>query len=128
MNIMKRKIAFFSALVIASMVVLVGCSKEDSPSDSDFFIGTYKGTISYKNGEETKSDSDGRVTVVKVGNSYTFDFGSGIPNITNVKFEKKDDNTYVSIGEGLTGITVTASSLNMLVINDNGTWTANCKR
>lgn len=128
MNIMKRKIAFFSALIIASMVVLVGCSKENSPSDSDFFIGTYKGAISYTSGEETKSDSDGRVTVVKVGSSYTFDFGSGIPNITNVKFEKKNDNTYVSIGEGLTGITVTASSLKILVVNENGTWTADCKR
>lgn len=125
---MKRKIVFFSALVIASMIVLIGCSKDDSPSDSDFFIGTYKGSISYANGDEKKSDDNGRVTVAKVGNSYTFDFGSGIPNINNVKFEKKDDNTYVSIGEGLTGISVTASSLNILVVNDDGAWTANCKR
>lgn len=125
---MKKKIAFFSALVIASMMVLTGCSKDDSPADSDFFIGTYKGAISYTHDGETKSDSNGRVTVAKMGNSYTFDFGSGIPNINNVKFEKKDDNTYVSIGEGLTGISVTASTLNILVVNDDGAWTADCKR
>ncbi|HLU84487.1 MAG TPA: hypothetical protein VKZ45_03365 [Vicingaceae bacterium] len=118
----------WSALIVAVMMVMVSCSKDKSPAESDFFVGTYKGSISYTDGEDLTSDTDGRVTVVKVGNSYTFDFGSGIPNIKGVKFEKGDDNTYVSVGEGLTGISVTAHSLNVLVSNENGTWTADCSR
>jgi len=107
----------------------VACSKDDSPSETDLFVGTYNGTITYSDGDgEMITDDDGRVTVTKVGSTYSFDFGSGIPNITGVKFEKKDDNSYASIGSGLTGITINASSLNMLVINDNGTWTADCSR
>lgn len=125
---MKNKIGILSALLIAVMVVIASCSKDKSPAESDFFVGTYKGAISYSQGEDVTSDTDGRVTVVKVGNSYTFDFGSGIPNITGVKFEKGDGDTYVSIGDGLTGITITAHSLKALVINDQGSWTANCTR
>lgn len=125
---MRNKIGIRSALLIAIMVVIASCSKDKSPAESDFFIGTYKGSISYAQGEDLTSDTDGRVTVVKVGNSYTFDFGSGIPNITGVKFEKGDDNTYVSIGEGLTGITITAHSLKALVVNERGAWTADCTR
>src|SRR5690606_6639914 len=104
------------------------CSKDDDPADNDFFIGTYNGTISYQGDGQTINDEDGKLTVVKVGSSYSFKFGSGIPDINNVKFEKKDDNTYVSIGSGVTGITITASSLKMLVSNDDGIWTADCTR
>lgn len=125
---MKKQIRILSVALVALMMFTVSCSKDDGPADSDFFVGTYKGPISYIGGGETKSDENGSVTVVKAGNSYTFNFGSGIPNITDVKFDKKDDKTYVSIGEGLTGITVTANSLNLLVTNDKGTWTADCKR
>ncbi len=125
---MKKQIGLLSAFLVALMMFTVSCSKEKGPSDSDFFVGTYKGSISYTDGGEIKSDSDGRVTVVKVGNSYSFDFGSGIPNITDVRFEKKDDNTYISIGSGLTGITVTASTLKIFVTNSKGTWTADCSR
>lgn len=125
---MRNKIGIFSALIIAIIMVTASCSKDKSPADTDLFVGTYNGAISYTDGKEVTSDSDGRVTVVKVGNSYTFDFGSGIPNITGVKFEKKNDNVYVSVGEGLTGITITANSLKMLVANDRGTWTADCTR
>ncbi len=125
---MTRKIKVLSALVIASLMFVVSCSKDTDPAETDLFVGTYNGSISYSNGEETISDSDGRVTVTKVGDSYTFVFGSGIPDITGVRFQQSDDNTYVSVGEGLTGITISASSLNMLVINDDGTWTADCTR
>jgi hypothetical protein len=116
------------ALLIAMVIFTVGCSKDDDPADNDFFVGTYNGTITFKNGDQTITDSDGRVTVVKVGDSYSFDFGSNIPNITGVKFQKKDDNTYISVGDGITGITVTASTLKMLVSNNSGTWTADCTR
>ncbi|SFC82281.1 hypothetical protein SAMN05421747_13121 [Parapedobacter composti] len=97
-------------------------------AETDFFVGTYEGTITFSDDERTITDEDGRVTVTKVGDSYSFIFGSGIPDITGVKFQSDGDNTYVSIGEGVTGIRVTASSLNMLVTNDRGTWTADCTR
>lgn len=125
---MKKQIKLLGAFVIAALMFTVACSKDDSPADNDLFVGTYHGAISYTSGDETKADSDGRVTVAKVGSTYSFDFGSGIPNITGVKFEESDDGSYVSVGSGLTGITISANSLNMLVINDNGTWTADCKR
>lgn len=125
---MKNLMRILGALLIATLIFTIGCSKDDDPADNDFFVGTYNGNITFNNGDETITDSDGRVTVVKVGDSYSFDFGSNIPNITGVKFQKKDDNTYVSIGDGITGITVTASTLKMLVSNNTGTWTADCTR
>jgi len=125
---MKNLMRILGALLIATLIFTIGCSKDDDPADNDFFVGTYNGNITFNNGSETITDSDGRVTVVKVGDSYSFDFGSNIPNITGVKFQKKDDNTYVSIGDGITGITVTASTLKMLVSNNKGTWTADCTR
>lgn len=125
---MKNGIRLFGALILVITMLAVSCSKDKSPSETDFFVGTYHGAISFTDGKDTKGDTNGRVTVVKVGNSYTFDFGSGIPNITNVKFEKSGDNTYISVGEGVTGITIDAKSLKALVTNDKGTWTANCSR
>lgn len=125
---MKRKIKFLGMLAIAMLLFTVGCSKDDDPADNDFFVGTYNGTITFSDGSETITDDDGRVTVVKVDDSYTFDFGSNIPNINGVKFQQQDDNTYISIGDGVTGITITANSLKMLVSNDRGTWTADCTR
>jgi len=124
---MKKTVQFLGMLLIA-LTVMVSCKKDTDPADRDFFVGTYKGSVSYRNGTTTTTSSDGRVTVAKVGDSYNFIFGNNIPDINGVKFEKKDDNTYVSIGSGLTGITVTASSLNLLVVKDGQTWTANANR
>ncbi|WP_118194989.1 hypothetical protein [Albibacterium indicum] len=124
-----KKIKLLGAMIIATlMFTAVSCSKDDDPADNDFFVGTYTGDISFNDGSETIIDEDGRVTVVKVGDSYSFDFGSGIPNITGVKFQEKGDNSYISIGDGVAGITVDANSLTMLVTNNEGTWTANCTR
>lgn len=124
-----KKIKLLGAMIIAIMMVTtVACSKDDDPADNDFFVGTYDGDISFNDGSETIIDDDGRVTVVKVGDSYSFDFGSGIPNIRGVKFQESGDNTYTSIGDGVTGITIDANSLTMLVINNEGTWTADCTR
>lgn len=127
-KIMKNKSNIFGLLIVAAMMFTAACSKDDDPADSDIFIGTYRGSISFTDDEENISDADGRVTVAKVGNSYNFDFGTGIPNITGVKFEESSDGNYVSIGEGVTGITISAGSLEMLVTNDRGTWTADCSR
>lgn len=128
---MKNKFKIFGALFMALLaisMISVSCSKDDDPSNNDFFIGTYNGQISFQGGGQTINDEDGKLTVVKVGNSYSFKFGSGIPDINNVKFEKKDDNTYVSVGTGVVGITIAAHTLKMLVSNSDGTWTADCTR
>jgi len=123
-----KTMKMIGTLVAISLMFMVSCDKDTDPSETDLFVGTYEGTISFNNGEETIIDDDGRVTVTKVGSSYSFMFGTGIPDLTGVRFESSDDNTYVSVGEGLTGITISASSLDMLVINDEGTWTADCSR
>ncbi|MFC7525059.1 hypothetical protein ACFQRK_13920 [Parapedobacter sp. GCM10030251] len=125
---MKKTVKVIGALMIVSLMFMVSCDKDTDPSETDLFVGTYEGDISFNNGEETIIDEDGRVTVTKVGDSYSFLFGSGIPDITGVKFQQDDDNTYVGIGEGFSGIRITASSLNILVTNDRGTWTADCSR
>lgn len=125
---MKNTVKLIGALVIVSLMFMVSCEKDTDPSETDLFVGTYEGTISFTDGEETIIDEDGRVTVAKVGNTYSFIFGSGIPDITGVRFQESDDNTHVSIGDGLEGITITASSLNILVVNSDGTWTADCSR
>ena len=127
-KVMKASMKLLGLFFVTMLAFGIGCSKDDDPADNDFFVGTYNGTITFNDGSKTISDEDGRVTVIKVDDSYTFDFGSGIPNITGVKFRKEGDNTYVSFGDGVTGITITASTLKMLVSNNSGTWTADCKR
>jgi len=126
---MKKTIQIFSMLMIA-MTIIVSCKKDTDPATKDFFVGTYKGDVSYKKDGTSivSADGDGKITVSKVGETYNFYFGSGIPDLTGVKFEKKGDNSYVSIGSGLTGITIDASTLKMLVIKDGATWTADCTR
>lgn len=125
---MKNTVKMIGTLVVVSLLFMVSCDKDTNPADRDLFVGTYKGTISYNDGEKTIADEDGRVTVTKVGESYSFLFGTGIPDLTGVRFQKSTDDTYISIGDGLTGITISASSLNMLVTNDGRTWTADCSR
>jgi len=124
---MKNVKKVIGTLAVVSMMFMVSCDKDTDPADRDIFVGTYEGDITFDNGEETIIDEDGRVTVAKAGDSYSFLFGSGIPDITGVKFEK-DGNVYIGIGDGFTGIRITASSLNMVVTDDRGTWTADCSR
>lgn len=107
---------------------MISCKKDKDPSTTDFFVGTYNGSISYNKDQTSITNSEGKITVSKVGETYNFFFGSNIPDITGVKFEKKGDNSYVSIGNGLTGISIDASTLKMLVSKDGATWTADCKR
>ena len=123
-----KKIVKILSLFLVVTTVMMSCKKDKDPADADLFVGTYKGTVSYnKEGTSIVSD-DGKVTVTKVAGTYNFFFGSGIPDIKGVKFEKQDDNTYISVGAGLTGIKINASSLNMLVTKDGATWTADCER
>lgn len=112
------------------LFVVTSCSKDTDPADTDIFAGVYSGTISYLSVNPSKriGPLEGKVTVTKLGSSYSFHFDNGIPDLTGVKFEKKDDNTYIGIGSGFSGITINASSLHMLVTKDGETWTADCHR
>lgn len=107
---------------------MIACKKDKDPATTDFFVGTYKGSVSYNKDGTTITSSDGKITVSKVGETYNFFFGNNIPDVTGVKFEKSGDNTYISIGSGVTGITINASTLKMLVSKDGATWTADCTR
>lgn len=126
---MKKSLLFLS-LALVAVLIFSSCSKNTSPTDSDIFIGTYKGPISYVSADQSvkKSDDNGSVTVSKIGSTYNFAFGSDIPNINGVKFQKSDDGTYISVGSGLTGITIDAHNLKLAVSNSDGTWTADCTR
>jgi hypothetical protein len=124
---MKHTVKILGALLIG-LVFITSCKKDTDPADRDFFIGTYNGTISYNDGTKDIKDEDGKVTVSKVGELYKFIFGSGIPDISGVKFEKQGDNSYTSVGDGVTGIKIDASTLKILVIRDGKTWTADCTR
>ena len=125
---MKKIIALVS--VICLSLVAFSCSKNDDPADNDLFVGTYKGSISYSNGEEKKSTDNGSVTVVKTGNNYHFRFSDGIPNLTGVSFKKEGDNTLVNVDlqDGIKIIRINASSLNILYTTDGKIWKANAKR
>jgi len=109
---------------------LVSCSKDDDPADNDLFVGTYRGSISYTNGDESHSNANGNVRVVKAGNNYNFIFSDGIPDLNGVEFRKEGDNTVISIGDDESKyIRITASSLTILYVKDGGArWTADCTR
>lgn len=124
---MKNTIKIFSLFLMIT-AGMISCKKDKDPATTDFFVGTYNGSVSYSKDNSTITSSDGKVTVTKVGDTYSFYFGNNIPDITGVRFEKSGDNTYVSIGSGVTGITINASSLKMLVSKDGATWTADCTR
>jgi len=124
---MKNAIKVLSLFLIITTVI-IACKKDKDPATTDFFVGTYKGSVSYNKDGTTITSSDGKITVSKVGETYNFFFGNNIPDVTGVKFEKSGDNTYISIGSGVTGITINASTLKMLVSKDGATWTADCTR
>lgn len=124
---MKNTIKFLGLFLIAATMT-ISCKKDRDPATTDFFVGTYNGSVSYSKDNTNISSSDGKVTVTKVGDTYSFYFGNNIPDIKGVKFEKSGDNTYMSGGSGVSGITINASTLKMLVSKEGATWTADCKR
>ena len=127
-----KKLFTLVTLVCISLVAFssISCSKNDDPADNDLFVGTYKGKISYSNGDEKKSVENGSVTVVKTGNDYYFRFSDGIPDLKGVSFKKEGDNTLVNIDlkDGVKLIRINASSLNILYTTDGKTWIANASR
>lgn len=112
--------------------VFSACSKDDDPTDNDFFVGTYNGQISYNGDGDDVANTNGSVTVVKVasGTTYSFKFSNGIPDINNVQFEKQGDNILFNVGgeAGVNYIRIDAGNLDMLYIKDGNTWNADCSR
>ncbi len=118
------------SLLFVALLTFSACSKDDDPSDNDFFRGTYKGTTSYANtnGDDDVSSGQGAVTVTKVGDTYNFAFDRKIPNINGIKMEKGDNNKIFFNSDAQGSITINQDDLVILYHTDGKTWSANCKR
>lgn len=124
---MKSILKIFGILCL-SIFVFAACSDDDDPANNDFFIGRYNGKVGYTSSGETKSNDNGFVQVVKVGDKYNFLFSDNIPDITGIEIEK-GDNTAVMVGSTETHyIRINASKLTILYLKDGATWTANADR
>lgn len=129
MKTRSRMLSGLLALFVITSLVFVSCSDDDSPADSDIFIGKYEGTVSYTNGESSTIETDGWVEVVKVGNNYNFIFSNDIPEITGVEFDSNGE-VLLSVGANEAYyIRVTAHTLDIEYLeNGNDFWTAHCTR
>lgn len=119
-------------LMFFSLISLSSCSRDDDPADNDFFAGTYKGSVSYRDGGSTNISTDnGSVFVTKIasGTKYNFTFSNSIPALNGIEFEKKGDNALVMIGSTATSyIRITSGKLEMFYTSGGRTWTANATR
>ena len=124
-----KSILSIIGVVLLTTFLFVSCSKDTDPADTDIFAGTFRGKIGYTDAEKNISQDNGSVFVTKVGTRYDFRFSDGIPDLKGVEFERKDDNTMVSIGSSGTGlITINKDHLVIGYTKDNSTWTADCNR
>ena len=122
-----KKLLSLLAVISLGVLVLASCSKDDDPKDNDLFVGTYKGRVSYSNGDESISNYDGSVTVVKVGDKYTFNFSDGIPSIKNKEIKKGQNSFTLDWDEGSI-ITIDESKLTINMIKGGELWSANLTR
>ena len=131
-----RKAAKFAGILmlIFSVFALNSCSRDDDPSDNDFFAGTYRGTLTYDGIGGPSPDitaSNGSVFVTKIGSAtkYNFRFSNGIPDINGIEFRKEGDNTMVMVGSTTTSyIRITNNNLTILYSTNGQTWTADATR
>ncbi|HEY9259192.1 hypothetical protein [Chitinophaga sp.] len=125
---MKSMLKIIGVLLL-SVVLFAACSKSTDPADTDIFAGTFKGKVGYIDGDKNISQASGSVFVTKVGTRYDFKFSDAIPALTGVEFEKKDDNSLVSVGSSGTGlITISKDKLVINFTRDSKAWTADCNR
>ncbi|WP_026813717.1 hypothetical protein [Arenibacter certesii] len=122
---MKKSFKFLSLLFITT-VLIASCSKDNDPTDDNVFVGTYKGSVGYTDseGDTAISTENGSVTLVKVGNTYNFDFSDGIPSLKGIKMEK-NQSVLISLDGA---IKIDEGTLIIGYNKDNETWTANCDR
>lgn len=131
---MKKLIKTSSLILSAALLIfsLSQCSKNTDPANSDFFAGTYNGSISYNDGNSTISNNTtGKIFVTKIasGTKYNFGFSDNIPDLNGVEFNKEGDNILVSVGAtSSVYIRIDNSVLRILYTKDGKTWTANCTR
>lgn len=121
-------------VLLFSLLTVSSCRTDDpkdDPVDNDFFVGTYKGNITYTDGTESLTFSEGSVTVTKIASStkYNFHFSNGIPDLNGVEFNKEGDHILVMVGGSATSyIRIDNNELKILYTNSSQTWTANCTR
>lgn len=121
-----RKSLSILSLVVFVLAIFTSCSKDNDPVDDNLFVGTYKGTVSYSNPDDSTeiTTDDGRVTLVKIGDKYNFDFSDGIPSLNGIKMEK-NENIFIS-SDG--AIKIDEGTLLIAYSKDGETWGANCDR
>lgn len=121
-----RKMLKYLGIMLLLAGLIFCCSKENDPTDDNLFVGTYNGRVTYTDTEANTdiSTDDGRVTLVKVGDSYNFDFSDGIPSLKGVKM-KKNQNILVN-----TAGTIKIDEGNLTIAYSEGeeTWGANGTR
>ena len=121
----------FLAVTFFAVFVFTACSNDDDPANNDFFAGTYKGTVNYVDGDKTVSNENGSVFVTKIasGTKYNFAFSDKIPDLNGIEFEKKGDNSLVSVGSSASSfITIDSKKLTILYTKDGKTWRASATR
>lgn len=125
------KILGIFMLVLVTAMSFSSCSDDDDPTNNDFFAGTYKGKVSYKDGGTDINTDNGSVFVTKIasGTKYNFAFSNSIPDLNGIEFNQEGDHTLVMIGSnGTSYIRIDNNELKILYIKDGKTWTANCTR
>lgn len=129
---MKNAFKILGALVLLfTFMSISSCSKDDDPADNDFFAGTYKGSIGYKDNDNDIATDNGEVFVTKIasGTKYNFRFSNGIPDLNGLEFQKQGDNTLVMVNStALVYVRIDNNELKMLYTADGKTWRANCMR
>nr|BFF40356.1 hypothetical protein BACY1_21610 [Tenacibaculum mesophilum] len=108
---MKNLIKLLSILGVVLLTV-TACSESDDPKDNDLFVGTYEGSVSYDNGENSISAENGSVTVAKTGDTYNFIFSDDIPSISGLEIEKGENKFELDWDEASL-IVIDESSLNI---------------
>ncbi len=121
-----KTISNYIGIVLLITTVTISCSKDNDPTDDNLFVGTYDGTISYSEleSETNITTEDGRVTVVKVGDNYRFDFSNGIPSINGITMEKNQNILINSSGS----IKIDEGELLITYTEEGETWGADCTR
>ncbi|ANF50443.1 hypothetical protein A0O34_07890 [Chryseobacterium glaciei] len=125
------KILGIFILVLVTAMSFSSCSDDDDPTNNDFFAGTYKGKVSYKDGSTDINTDNGSVFVTKIasGTKYNFAFSNSIPDLNGIEFNQEGDHTLVMIGSnGTSYIRIDNNDLKIVYIKDGKTWTANCTR
>ena len=125
---MKAVLKIMGVLLLAAFI-MSSCSKDTDPADVDVFAGTFRGKIGYTDAEKNITQENGSVFVTKLNNTYNFRFSDGIPDLNGVEFQRKDDNTLVSVGSSGTGlITINKDKLVIGFSRNGRNWSADCGR